>query len=670
LGSGNVNDSVAGDSGDDLIDGAGGDDDINGGAGNDLIFGRSGNDTLSGGAGNDQLDGGTGNDSLLGGEGDDFIIGGLGADTVVGGSGYNSLAYDREPRTQGVVVTFTSASGGTVVDEGISLDQFDGIQQINGSRFRDVMTGTGGDQVLNGLDGDDTVSGGDGNDLLYGGSGNDMLFGGAGDDIIDDGLGYDTINGGAGVDTFKRFYDGVDYGTVLALDLNRGLTYSPTSPGDGSDFLIEIENLEVSGGYTFLLMGNSQQNVLKSANGDDTLYGMGGSDSLLAGEGDDLLSGGLGDDYLDGGAGTDTVTYAGQTGSVIASLVAGTATGADGNDRFINVENLIGGNGNDTLTGNAAANTLTGGVGNDTLNGGLGNDRLIGGAGNDIYVINGGDTIVEDTAAGTDTVQSTVAYTLGLNLENLTLTGTSAINGTGNTLNNVISGNSAANTLNGGIGNDTLNGGLGNDRLIGGVGNDVYVINGGDTIVEDVAAGTDTVQSTVAYALGLNLENLTLTGSGAINGTGNTLNNVITGNGAANTLNGGIGNDRITGGLGKDTLVGGVGADTFVFNTISDSTTVSTTWDIITDFTRGQDKIDLRTIDAFGPSAANDAFLWKGTAAFSSASAGEARFQKYDNAGTANDYTVVFLDNDADMAVEMAIRLNGLQNLAASDFMV
>jgi serralysin len=168
----------------------------------------------------------------------------------------------------------------------------------------------------------------------------------------------------------------------------------------------------------------------------------------------------------------------------------------------------------------------------------------------------------------------------------------------------------------------------------------------------------------------LNFENLSLTGSGIINGTGNTLNNVITGNGAANTLNGGTGNDRITGGLGKDTLVGGVGTDTFVFNKITDSTTVATTWDIITDFKKGQDKIDLRGIDAFGPSGANDAFLWKGMAAFGSASVGEARYQKYDSAGTANDYTVVFLDNDADTAVEMAIRLHGLHTLAATDFMV
>jgi Ca2+-binding RTX toxin-like protein len=136
---------------------------------------------------------------------------------------------------------------------------------------------------------------------------------------------------------------------------------------------------------------------------------------------------------------------------------------------------------------------------------------------------------------------------------------------------------------------------------------------------------------------------------------------MMTGNGAANTL---------TGGMGTDTITGGLGSDTFVFNTISDSTTVSLTWDVITDFTQGQDKIDLRNIDAFGASLTNDTFVWKGTTTFSSATVGEAGYQLFDNDGTADDYTVVFLDNDADTAVEMAIRLHGLHTLTATDFML
>ena len=154
--------------------------------------------------------------------------------------------------------------------------------------------------------------------------------------------------------------------------------------------------------------------------------------------------------------------------------------------------------------------------------------------------------MTELTNEGTDTVQSSVTYTLAANVENLTLTGTTAINGTGNTLDNVLIGNSAANTLTGGAGNDT------------------YVVSTGDTVVEAANAGTDTVQSDVTQTLAANVENLTLTGTTAINGTGNTLDNVLTGNSAANTLTGGTGNDTLNGGAGADTLVGGTGNDTYV----------------------------------------------------------------------------------------------------------
>ena len=133
---------------------------------------------------------------------------------------------------------------------------------------------------------------------------------------------------------------------------------------------------------------------------------------------------------------------------------------------------------------------------------------------------------------------------LAANRENLTLTGATAINGTGNTLDNVLLGNSVNNTLTGGAGNDTLTGGVGNDTMIGGTGNDTYVVDvAGDVVMENVNEGTDTVQGSLTYTLGANVENLTLTGTAAINGTGNTLNNTLTGNSAANMLIGGAGDD-------------------------------------------------------------------------------------------------------------------------------
>ncbi|MCW9681991.1 lectin-like protein, partial [Dolichospermum planctonicum UHCC 0167] len=192
---------------------------------------------------------------------------------------------------------------------------------------------------------------------------------------------------------------------------------------------------------------------------------------------------------------------------------------------------INGTNGNDNLIGTNGNDTLNGGLGNDTLNGGAGIDTLIGGAGNDIYIVDiATDTIIESANAGIDTIQSSVTYTIAANVENLTLTGTAA-NGTGNAGNNVITGNGANNTLNGGAGTDTL---------IGGLGNDIYVVDStSDTITESANAGTDTIQSSVTYTIAAlaNIENLTLTGTAAINGTGNAANNVITGNGANNSLN-------------------------------------------------------------------------------------------------------------------------------------
>ena len=243
-------------------------------------------------------------------------------------------------------------------------------------------------------------------------------------------------------------------------------------------------------------------------------------------------------------------------------------------------DSLSGGSGNDSLYGFGGNDSLYGLAGNDLLDGGTGNDMMQGGAGNDIYVVDtASDVVMEAASAGTDTVRSSVNYTLGDNVENLTLTGT-ATNGTGNDLDNSILGNSLNNrlsggagndsliggsgndTLQGGLGNDTMDGGLGNDSMAGGTGDDLYVVNStGDIVTEAAVADTDTVQSSVTYTLGANVENLTLTGSAAINGTGNALENHLTGNSGNNILSGGAGNDTIQGGAGNDILDGGAGND-------------------------------------------------------------------------------------------------------------
>jgi trimeric autotransporter adhesin len=335
-------------------------------------------------------------------------------------------------------------------------------------------------------------------------------------------------------------------------------------------------------------LGHSFRNI-------ENLTGSRFADRLTGDDNANVLDGGLGADILTGGKGNDIYVVENRSDQTIELAAEGTDTVIASISWTLgnHLENLtlaeagdIHATGNaldNVLIGNSGRNTLTGGAGNDMLYGGLGADTLIGGTGNDIYFVdNLGDRISESANAGTDLVNSSVTHTLGVNVENLTLTGTDNINGTGNTLHNVLTGNAGNNillggagndtlngaagndTLNGGDGNDTLIGGTGNDTLIGGTGDDIYEVDhAADIVTEALRSGTDTVRSASSqYTLGANLENLTLIGTNAINGTGNELANNLTGNSAANTLNGMAGDDFLHGEGGNDTLIGGDGNDT------------------------------------------------------------------------------------------------------------
>ena len=392
------------------------------------------------------------------------------------------------------------------------------------------------------------------------------LFGGAGNDTITGGTGPDTLHGGDGNDTYVHVAGGPSDSFIENPDegsdtIRAAVTF--TLP-DASQ---NIENLTLTGTDNIDGIGNTLNNVLTGNNGNNVLSGGDGNDTLLGGLGNDTLTGGEGNDtyvHVAGGPSDSFIENPGEGSDTIRAAVSFTLP-----DESQNIENLtltgtgnINGTGNATgniLTGNSGNNVLSGGDGNDQLDGGAGIDRLRGGLDDDTYVMSAGDVIVENSGEGTDLVESAISVTLPGHVENLTLTGAGAINGTGNDLVNVLTGNAAANVLTGGAGIDTL---------VGGAGDDIYIHDGvADTIVENPGEGTDTIRAAVSFILpdaSQNIENLTLTGTGNINGTGNTLNNVLTGNSGNNVLSGGDGNDTLFGGLGNDFLTGGEGHDTYV----------------------------------------------------------------------------------------------------------
>jgi VCBS repeat-containing protein len=353
-------------------------------------------------------------------------------------------------------------------------------------------------------------------DLVFGTAASDAFNTGDGDDVIVDDGGNDEVQAGAGNDLI---YTGIDNDII-----NAGAGDDTVFAGAGNDMVFGDGANETG------------DDVIMLEDGNDVAFGGLGNDFISGGAGNDVLSGNQGDDKLFGEAGWDALF------------------GQDGNDE------LYGLDGNDLLEA---------GAGKDLLSGGAGDDSMVGGAGDDTYEVDAaGDSVSEivdgaDTG-GFDTVRASVDYSLSDAVEALTLSGTTNLNGTGNTLDNVLVGNAGNNTLTGLAGNDLLDGGQGADTLIGGVGDDSYVLdNAGDQVMEMAGEGIDTVRSRITTTLADNVENLSLLGNYAINGTGNTLDNTLTGNAGNNTLDGGAGNDSyvLSAGGGTDTVQDAAGLD-------------------------------------------------------------------------------------------------------------
>ena len=419
------------------------------------------------------------------------------------------------------------------------------IEDAVGGTGHDKITGNDAANALDGGIGKDTIAGGAGNDTLTGGAGVDSLSGGKGDDLyfVDNASDKVIELVGEGADTVKST---VSYSLAAVPN---------------------VEILELIGAANLNATGNAIANTLIGNAGDNILNGGGAADILKGGAGNDFyILDNVGDVVIEGGADSaDTVkasalagVFAGIENYIYTGAKAWTFTG-DGSDSLLSGgalgDKLDGAGGNDTILGNGGNDTLTGGTGNDLLDGGAGSDKMNGGSGNDTYVIAAGDTITgEDVADTEDVVKSSISVNLAILaaglIENAFLTGAAAINATGNTLNNELTGNSGANKLDGGAGADTLTGGNGAD---------IYIVDDfGDSVVEATggpAGGIDLVNSSVDFALGMNVEKLTLTGSDNVDGTGNTLNNTIIGNIGANILDGGVGKDTLTGGKGDDIYI-------------------------------------------------------------------------------------------------------------------
>ena len=547
-------------------------------------------------------------DSITGNDSNNSLNGGAGADNMAGGKGDDTYVVDNI----GDVVTEAAGAGTDTVQSSITYILSANLENL-------TLTGAAN---INGT----------GNTL------NNVIKGNTGSNKLDGGTGADNMEGGLGDDTYvvDNTGDVVTEAAAAGTDkVESSITYTLGA---------NMENLTLTGAAAINGTGNTLNNVITGNGANNILDGGAGADILAGGSGNDTyVVDNIGDVVTEAaGAGTDTVQ------SSITYILSA------------NLENLtLTGAANINGTGNTLNNVITGNTGSNILDGGAGADILAGGSGNDTYVVdNIGDVVTEAAAAGIDTVQSSITYTLGANLENLTLTGAAAINGTGNSLDNIITGNTANNILSGGDGNDILNGGAGADILIGGLGNDTYVVdNAGDAVIENAGAGTDTVQSSITYTLGANLENLILTGGAAINGTGNDLNNTIQGNAASNFL---------TGGLGSDTLTGGAGFDIFKYNTLADSAFGALNRDTITDFLLGTDGLDLSAIDANLSADGNQAFTFIG---LMGGIIGSPVFSNVGQLGYQVSAGNLFLygNVDANPTADFALQLSGLASITATN---
>ncbi len=489
--------------------------------------------------------------------------------------------------------TVDDRSGWSVASAGdVNGDGFDDL--VVGAPYADPAGGvsTGAGYVVYGgafgpADAPVTTVGTTAAEILIGGNSGDVLTGGGGQDVFHAGAGDDRL---VVADLTFRLADGGTGTDTLALDgagLSLDLTNVPTAAklegieridltGTGGNTLV-VDPFAILGGVGATTGGKHVLAVEGDAGDAVVLRGPSwtrtGSFSDASGTYDRYVLGNAEVD-IEQGVGLMGVTIEGTDGDdriTASSTVVGQPFPTDFNDI------LNGYGGNDILDGLAGADVMSGGTGNDTY-----------------YVDDARDKVLEAIGGGTDTVYTTVSYTLapGQAVEYMRLVGSTGRVLTGNELDNYLVGNAGADTLNGGDGNDRLNGNGGADTLVGGAGDDIYFVdNAGDVVHEAAGAGTDTIYTKVSYTVssdeeieilranagatgltlgGNQLDNRLVGAEGADTLNGNDGNDTLTGNDGADVLDGGIGDDRLDGGAGADTMTGGAGNDLFYVDNAGD----------------------------------------------------------------------------------------------------
>ena len=515
---GNEKDTLDGGDGNDTLYGGAGNDTLDGSDGNDTLDGGSGSDILDGGDGSDELVGGDGNDTYVITDNNDTIteISNEGIDTV---ETTVDIELTDDQSIENIILEGSGAIDASGNDLANDITGNDASNTIEAGSGDDIVNAGGGDDVIIGGhgEGDDIYNGGSGShdrikylsalagitiNLVAGeayatagndaagigedtltniedvtaGNYNDTIIGDSNANTIDGGLGDDTIDGGSNIDiaTYSGAFE------QYTLIYNNDGTWS-IEGDEGTDTLTRVEKIQFSDqlytlNYTVntiegssdadTLQGTPWNDLISGLDGNDTLYGLSGNDTLNGGSGKDKLIGGLGDDtyvvnLTSKGTLEDTLTEKNNEGNDTIQL-SGTYSGTKfinftlGNS-FENLDVSATASSQLNLKGNASSNMLLGNDANNIIDGGLGSDSLYGGAGNDLYIVdNMSDVATEYSGEGTDTVQSSVTLTLSTDVENLTLTGKSSINGTGNDLANTLTGNTANNILSGGDGADTF----------------------------------------------------------------------------------------------------------------------------------------------------------------------------------------------------------------------